>query len=60
MDISGKQTEYMIKKAKNFLNGDGEDIQYRRKKHRFFDSRDIAGNNKVAQKAIREYYGLKK
>lgn len=44
----------MINKAKNFLNGNGENIQYHRKKHRFHDSRDITGNNKISQKAIRE------
>ncbi|MCK2000779.1 hypothetical protein MZM54_05175 [[Brevibacterium] frigoritolerans] len=60
MGVSDKQAEYMINKAKNLLNGNGEDIQYRRKKHRFHDSRDIAGNNKISQKAIREYYGFKK
>lgn len=60
MGFSQKEIESIANYSKKVLQKRSGDIQYPGRKSRSNDSREYVANNKVAQKAIRDFLGLKK
>ena len=60
MTLSKKEIESFLEYHRRLqYNPNGKDVQYHGRKINIEDSRDYVANNKVAQKAIRNVFGLK-